>query len=450
MPIEVKVPELGENIHSADVVSVLVKVGDTVASEQALIEVESDKASLEIPSPSAGVVQELRVKAGQKLKIGQVILVLSDSTAGGNTTPAAPAQGQAQTEPATLSAPETAPTGTPRAASTPTPPGRSAAAAMPTSASSPGAGPVPALPIEAGEPVPASPSTRRLARELGVDVRRVEGSGPGGRIGIEDVKDYAKNVIVRRMGEPTSGHVGASPTLPDFTRWGAVRRESMTGIRKRTAHKMVESWINVPHVTQFDEADITELETYRKNKSRSLEKQGAKLTVTAAVVKITALALRRFEKFNASTDMDHDEIIYKDYVNIGVAVDTPRGLLVPVVKNADSKGLLEIAKEITDLAGRARDRKIQPDELQGGTLSVTNLGGLGTTHFTPIINFPDSAVLGVGRAKMQPVWQGEAFQPRLIMPLSISYDHRIIDGADAARFLRWIVEGLEHPLNVLL
>ena len=444
MAIEVKVPELGENIHSADVVSVLVKAGDTVAAEQALIEVESDKASLEIPSPSAGVVQELRVKAGQTLKIGQVILVLAEAGGAPALPDAKTAAPPAPEKPAPVATPDT---GARRSSAivAPGPPARNEPSASASQFAKPGV-----ESSESGDPVPAAPSTRRLARELGVDIRRVEGSGPGGRISFQDIKDYAKSVIVRRMGEPTSGHLGAGPTLPDFTQWGSVRRESMSGIRKRTAHKMVESWINVPHVTQFDEADITALEAYRKEKAKALEKQGGKLTVTAAVVKITALALRRFEKFNASTDMDHDEIIYKDYVNIGVAVDTPRGLLVPVVKNADIKGLLEIAREIGDLAGRARDRKIQPDELQGGTLSVTNLGGLGTTHFTPIINFPDSAVLGVGRAKMTPVWSGSEFRPRMIMPLSISYDHRIIDGADAARFLRWIVDGLEHPFNVLL
>ncbi len=440
MAVEVKVPELGENIHSADVVSVLVKPGDTVRAEQPLIEVESDKASVEVPSPSAGVVSEVRVKVGQKLKIGQVIVVLAEGAEGQQPPAAEPTKASPASETATAAGPAASP-----AAPAPTaPPAPAGARAQP--------GPVSRAQAEqdSGEPVPASPSTRRLARELGVNIRRVSGSGPGGRISMQDVKDYTKSVVQRRMGEPTSGHVGESPQLPDFTQWGAVRREPMSSLRKRTADKMVQSWINVPHVTQFDEADITDLEEYRREKSKVFEKQGAKLTVTAAVVKITALALRRFEKFNASTDMDHDEIIYKDYVNVGVAVDTPRGLLVPVVKNADQKGLLQIAREISDLASRARERKVQPDELQGGTLSVTNLGGLGTTYFTPIINFPDSAVLGVGRAKQQPVWRGSSFEPRLIMPLSISYDHRIIDGADAARFLRWIVDGLEQPLNILL
>ncbi|MCB1326769.1 MAG: 2-oxo acid dehydrogenase subunit E2 [Leptospiraceae bacterium] len=447
MATEVRVPELGENIETADVTAVLVEKGDQVQADQPLIEVESDKASLEIPAPAAGTVEEIRIKAGQKIRVGQVILTLggADAAASKSTEEKAeskePEKAPAQKEKASESA-GPAKASTERASK----PADTSEGAFPTGRA-PGPASVSATPAETGMPAPASPSVRRLARELGVDINRVQGHGPGGRISMQDVKDHVKGLVQRRGGAAVAG---AQPELPDFERFGKTRREPMSGVRRKIADKMSLSWTSIPHVTQFDESDITELEAFRKQKGKLAEKAGGKLTVTAILLKVLAQALRRFPNFNASLDMDHDEIVFKEYVNIGVAVDTDHGLLVPVIRNVDQKGVIEISVELDGIAGRARERKIKPDELQGSNISLTNLGGLGTTYFTPIINWPDVAVLGVGRAKIQAVHRNGAFEPRLMLPLSISYDHRIIDGADAARFLRWIAEVLEQPLHMLL
>lgn len=276
-------------------------------------------------------------------------------------------------------------------------------------------------------------------------------SASSGEVGILGGTFGQGDVVERRIGATPSASTTGLPSLPDFEQFGPVRREHMKGIRRRTAEKMVQAWSNIPHVTQFDEADVTALETYRRGKAGKLvERAGGKLTVTAMLIKVTAMALTKFPQFNSSVDIEHDEIIYKNYVHIGVAVDTDRGLLVPVIRDADKRGVTDISVALTELGERARARKTKPDELQGGTFSVTNLGGLGTTHFTPIINWPEVAVLGVGRAKERAVMVDGQWQPRLILPLSISYDHRIIDGADAARFLRWICEVLENPINLLM
>jgi pyruvate dehydrogenase E2 component (dihydrolipoamide acetyltransferase) len=295
--------------------------------------------------------------------------------------------------------------------------------------------------------VPAAPSVRALARQLGVPIQQVRGSGPGGRISRDDVKAHVKRLLDRPGGVATAT---AGATLPDFSRWGKVRREPMNAVRRATASGMARAWTNVPHVTQFDHADITQLESMRRGFNQRPEAQGRKLTVTAVVVKLVASALRRYPEFNASIDPAADSVVFKEYVSVGIAVDTERGLLVPVVRDADHKSLVQVVEEITDLAERARSKKIQPDELQGATFTVTNLGGLGTTHFSPIVNWPEVAILGVGRAETRPLWTEGEFQPRLILPLSLSYDHRLIDGANAARFLRWIAEALEHPLLLLL
>lgn len=445
---EVKIPELGENIETAEVTSILVKPGDAVKLEQALLEVESDKASVEVPAPFAGVVKEIRVKAGQKIKVGQVIVTIDDEASAGAPPPPSGATPAADAFAAQSSGAAASPPPAPiTAPSKPTPapaPATPSAAGAPTNSA---AGPRPG---ELGNPAAAAPSVRRLARELGVDINRVPGSGPGGRISRTDVKQYVKSVVERRIAGP-SGVGGIAPAeLPDFTQWGPVRREAMSGVRRKTSDKMVQSWTTIPHVTQFDEADVTALEDYRKRKAKDFEKRGVKLTVTAALLKTLALALRKFPKFNASVDLNTDEIIFKEYVHIGVAVDTDRGLLVPVIRDADKKGILDLSRELNDLAERARNRKTKPDELQGSNISLTNLGGLGTTFFTPIINWPDVAVLGVGRAKTQAIWADGGFVPRMILPLSISYDHRVIDGADAARFLRWICEALEEPIQLSL
>ncbi len=451
MAEEVKVPELGENIDKAEVAQVLVAKGDSVTAEQPLIEVESDKASVEIPAPFAGTVADIRVKTGQTIKIGQVILTLDKEGEGraAKSEDSDDSDSAAEQEPAQAGKKESK-SEAPQPEKSPEERAKEAAQKYDVSdrvgkVSKP----------DLGDPAPAAPSVRRFARELGVDVQRLkdQGSGPGGRITFDDIKGFVKNVVQRRDGGGgVSGPAPAAMELPDFEQYGNVRREHMSGIRRKIGEKMSMSWTTIPHVTQFDEADITALEEFRKAKAKIAEKRGAKLTVTAILLKVLAEALKRFPQFNASLDLRNDEIIYKEYIHIGVAVDTDRGLLVPVLRDVDTKSVIDLALELNDVAGRARDRKTKPDELQGGNISLTNLGGLGTTHFTPIINWPDVAVLGVGRAKIQPVYSKESgeFEPRQIMPLSISYDHRIIDGADAARFLRWICEVLEQPLTMLL
>ncbi len=294
--------------------------------------------------------------------------------------------------------------------------------------------------------MPAAPSVRRLAREIGVNISEVEGTGPGGRISDDDVKAAAKSRLERGDG----AGAGTQAPLPDFSQWGEIHREKMSRVRQITAESTAAGWSSIPHVTQFDKADVTGLEEFRQQYKKAAEKQGVKLTVTALLVKVLGFALDHFPRFNASLDMNAGEIIYKDFINIGVAVDTDRGLLVPVVKNVESKSILEIAGELGDLAKRARSKKISPDEMKGGSFIVSNLGGIGGTQFTPLIYPPQVAILGVSRASTEPVWQDGEFVPRQILPLSLSYDHRIIDGADGARFLRWICSVLEHPLSAFI
>ena len=419
---EIQLPELSESIQSADVVKVLVDVGDTVAVDQSLFELETEKAMFELPSPVAGKVVEILAHAGQRVNVGQVVLKVDAAEAKPGKAPDAVTAAPAS------------------------PPAHSAgaqAAQQPTSVPPP---PAQVSPTEADgfqPPVPAAPSVRRLARELGVDVQRVRGTGPRGRISADDVKTFAKGVV-------TGGPAVASRALPDFSRWGAVRRESMSKVRRITAENMAFAWATVPQVTQFDKADITDLEAFRLRYGKRVEASGGKLTVTAILLKVVASALRRFPQFNASVDIPAGELVFKDYVNVGVAVDTDRGLLVPVVHNAEGKGITRLASELAGLAEKARTKRLAPDEMEGGSFTISNLGGIGGTGFSPIVYWPQVAILGVSRSEMQPVWKDGAFQPRLILPLSLSYDHRVIDGADAARFLRWVCEALEEPLVLAL
>ena len=296
------------------------------------------------------------------------------------------------------------------------------------------------------DPVPAAPHTRRLARELGVDIHTVPGSGPGGRISEEDVKAYAKSLIATAA---TGAGLGAThlrqPKLPDFARFGKIERVSMRGVRRKTAEHMWEAWTTIPHVTQQDKADITELEQLRTKFGPKAAQAGGKLTVTAIALKVCASALKIFPQFNASIDMETEEIVYKQYINIGVAVDTDRGLLVPVIRDVDKKNIVELAAELTQLSKKAREKKLQPADMEGGTFTITNLGGIGGTGFSPIVNHPEVAILGLSRSSIEPVWVNDKFEPRQVLPLSLSYDHRLIDGADAARFLRWIAEAFEQP-----
>jgi pyruvate dehydrogenase E2 component (dihydrolipoamide acetyltransferase) len=297
--------------------------------------------------------------------------------------------------------------------------------------------------------IPAAPSVRALARELGVDLHRVSGSGPGGRLTRDDVKAHAKQLIQSGSGAPAAGP-GPAPALPDFSTHGEVEIVPLDPVRRRTAQAMATSWAAVPHVTQHDRADVTQLEALRRKLNTRPETREEPLTLTAVLVKIAAAALRRFPRFNASIDVAGDRVVLKKYVHVGVAVDTERGLLVPVIREVDRLGLLEVSRSLRDLAERARARRVRPEELRGATFTVSNLGGLGTTYFTPIVHWPEVAILGVGRAEILAVHEDGQFQPRRILPLSLSYDHRLIDGADAARFLRWIAEALEQPLLLLL
>jgi len=432
---EIKVPSIGEGIESVDIVEVLVEPGQKIEVEEPLIEVESDKAAAEIPSPAAGVVDKILVQAGDTATVGQVFMTLTvgnDETATADEVEAA--------EDASAPEPE-APAPVAESAKSATPP----AAAKPPPVSRPAA----PLPSQSdGKSVPASPAVRRFAREIGIDVSQVPGSDRAGRISIEDVKAFSRSV--NAGGQTTPSAAPATRALPDFAKLGSVHSEQMSGIRKATATHMSYCWSTIPHVTQFDEADITELEPQRKRFGKSVEAAGAKLTVTAIAIKVLAAALKKFPQFNVSIDMANQSIVYKDYFNIGVAVDTDRGLLVPVIRDVDGKSIVDLAIELGQVAERARDRKLGADDMQGGCMTVTNLGGIGGIGFTPIVNWPEVAILGIARGSMQQVWRNNSFAPRLILPLSLSYDHRVIDGADGARFLRWIAEALENPFVISL
>jgi pyruvate dehydrogenase E2 component (dihydrolipoamide acetyltransferase) len=416
MATEFRLPELGENVESGDVLKVLVAVGDTLAQDQPVLELETDKATIEVPSPLAGTVKAVHVKEGEKLKVGGLILTIEQGAAALAETKAPRAEEMSAKAKEPVVAVEE----------------KAAAAAPPT-------------PREAA---PASPSVRRLARELGVDINDVAGSGPGGRISEEDVKAYVRATLTRPEGP---GPTMAAPVvpLPDFTRWGEVERKPMRAVRRKTAEHLSYAWSTIPHVTHSDKADITELEQLRKRHESNAEAGGTKLTVTAIVVKLVAAALQTFPQFASSIDMAREELIYKKYCHIGVAVDTDRGLLVPVLRDADKKNIWEISSELAQLAEKARSRKIALEEMEGGVFTISNLGGIGGTHFSPIVNSPEVAVLGIARARLEPVFIHGTFQPRLMLPLSLSYDHRVIDGADAARFLRWVAEALEQPSPLL-
>jgi len=444
---ELKLPELGEGVESAEVASVLVSVGDVIERDQAVIEVETEKASLEVPASVAGRVAELLVGTGDTVSVGQVILKIEAQGEAAASEPEPEKAGRAEAEPKRK----------PEEKST-----KAGRQHRDTAGTDESAGPEPAdrgagkdvidFPRKEerrtiGATAPAAPSVRALARELGIDALDVRGSGPGGRLTRDDVKAHAKSII-RRAGSAPGG--AAALELPDFAKWGEIERKPLTSVRRRTAEAMATAWSQVPHVTQFDRSDVTQLEALRRKFNQRPESAERKLTMTAVVIKIAALALRQFPKFNASLDLAGDAIVFKQYVHVGCAVETERGLLVPVVRDANRKSLLDIAVELADLAERARSRKIQPDELRGGTFTVTNLGGLGTTYFSPIVNWPEVAILGVGRAEQRAVYEDGTLGPRTILPLSVSYDHRLIDGADAARFLRWIADALEQPLLLLL
>ena len=441
MAQEIRVPEVSDGVTEGTVISLAVAVGDQVEADQTLLEMETDKAVVAIPSPFDGTITEIRVAEGDTVAVGAVIM--SGEPGGG--TVAAPASA-----PAPAKEPEAVPDEKPVADPEP------AQAPAPVSVPAPAAD-VDLTSVREGEQVaPAAPSVRRLARELGVDIYQVQGTGPGGRISEDDVRVFVRDTMQRITGGGPAPLVSAEfpglhaqRPLPDFTKWGGVTQEPLSKVRSITADAMSYAWSTVPMVTQYDKADIFELENFRKEFNRKADPD-RKLTMTAILIKICAAALRAFPQFNSSLDLAHKELILKDYVHIGVAVDTPSGLLVPVIRDADRKGIETLAIELNETAAKTRERRISPADLEGGSFTISNLGGIGGTAFTPIVYAPQVAILGVSRAEMEPVWDGENFHPRLVMPLSLTYDHRVIDGADGARFLRWICQAIEKPINLVM
>jgi pyruvate dehydrogenase E2 component (dihydrolipoamide acetyltransferase) len=418
--IEVKVPDIGD-FKDIPIIEVLVKAGDRVAAEDPLIALESDKATMEVPAPQGGTVKEIKVKVGDKVSEGTLVLVLE---AAGAAQPAAPAAAAAApAAPAPAAAPAATPPPAPRPAAT---------TASPTATLEP-------IDEEKAILAHAGPSVRRFARELGVDLSKVTGSGPKNRILQEDVQAYVKTQLTQPRG--TSGGLGFNlPPLAqvDFTKFGAVQIQPLSRIKKLSGANLHRNWISIPHVTQHEEADITELEAFRKSQAEEAKKEGIRITLIGFLMKAVVVTLKHYPNFNASLSTDGENLILKQYFNIGVAVDTPLGLVVPVLRDADKKGLIELARELGAVSARMRDGKINPADLQGGCFSISSLGGLGGSFFTPIINAPEVAILGVGKSVLKPVWDGTAFAPRLMLPLSLSYDHRVIDGAQGARFIAFL------------
>ena len=417
--LEVTVPDIGD-FKNIPIVEILVKPGDSVNAEDPLIALESDKATMEVPAPRAGTVKEIKVKVGDKVSQGTLVLTL-DSAAQSAAAP--PSRQAPAAPPATVAVP-------------PPPPPAATPQSAPPAAGSPTAS---LEPIDEAKMklVHAGPSVRRFARELGADLGRVTGSGPKGRILKEDVQAYVKTELARPRGGGSGFSVLAMPQI-DFAKFGPVQLQALSRIKKLSGANLHRNWVTIPHVTQQDEADITELEAFRKSQSDAAKKEGIRFTLLAFLMKAAVVALKQFPNFNASLSPDGENLILKQYFHIGVAVDTPRGLVVPVIRDAEKKGLLELAKELGAISSRMRDGKINPADLQGGCFSISSLGGLGGTYFTPIINAPEVAILGVSKSVIRPVWDGKEFAPRLMLPLSLSYDHRVIDGAQGARFIAYL------------
>ena len=515
MTTTIKLPELGENVDSGELTKILVAAGETISKDQALLELETDKATIEVPSPVSGVVKELHVQEGQKIKVGDALFTVDENGAGAKqketSQKAQPQKQETQKEraqepqilparaqstnaaaaPAKNPAPETKQQARAEVKADPKPERKAESqppkdeaqksqAKPPVRAEAPAESEredasaeadssdtereAPAEPereetvipfrAEVAEPArrpshlaPASPAIRRLARELGIDINKVVGTGPEGRIDEEDVKNYAREIISRAPAARSGGEAFAP--LPDFAKWGQIERKPMSNVRRATAEHLALAWHNVPQVTQFDSADVTDLEHLRSRFSERQDADAAKITVTAIALKIAAAALRKFPQFAASIDMSRREVIYKHYCNIGVAVDTPYGLIVPVIRDADQKSIPQLAKELGEHSEKAREKKLSLEEMAGGVFTITNLGGIGGTGFSPIVNYPEVAILGISRLTVEPRHIEGSFQPRKILPLSLSYDHRLIDGADAARFLRWVAEALEQPALLL-
>jgi pyruvate dehydrogenase E2 component (dihydrolipoamide acetyltransferase) len=431
---EIKLPEIADNVVSGFLSRILVKVGDVIEKDQSIIEIETDKAATDIPTPVGGKITDIKVNTGDEVRVGQTILVL-EVAVDSSVIPA-----QAGTVSLTTNASAGTPSPVPNADQSVVIPAQAGTPSLITNAS---AG-TPSLTENAppGHLVPASPSVRRFARDLGVDISRVKGTGKGGRISDDDVKAHAKMVIQ----SPRISDSAAYTEVPDFSKWGPVEMQPMSRIRIITAESTVNSWQTIPQVVQFGKADITEIEKFRLAGKAEVERAGGKLTMTAILLKLSAMALKQFPKFNASVDMKNKQVIYKNFINIGIAVDTEQGLLVPVVQDVDRKSLTQLSVELSGIAERARNRKLTSEEMQGGNFTISNLGGIGGTSFTPIVYPNQVAILGVSKSAFEPVFRDGAFVPRNMLPLSLSYDHRLIDGADGARFLVWICKVLEQPL----
>jgi len=430
MKKEVKIPDIAENVETGLIASVLVSEGDKVSKDQPLVEIETDKATTDIPSDYEGVVDEIKVSQGDEVKVNEVIMIIDvqDSSEGDEEDDQKEEQEEKEEKEEKEKGVEESEEEEEKTEKKKEKSSKEDKQKKEESEEQ-----------DLGD-VPAPPSVRRFAREQEVDISEVKGTGPGGRITKDDVENYAN----QSEQKPKK-----TQQLPDFEKWGSVSKEKMSNIRKITATSLSEAWQTVPHVTQFDEADITNLENFRKQNQEKIEKKGGKLTVTSLLLKIVGLALQKFPQFNASIDFDNKEVIYKHYFNVGIAVDTEQGLLVPVVRDVNKKSLADLSAELSELASKARNKKIAVEEMQGGNFTISNLGGIGGTGFTPIVYSPQVAILGVSRSKYQQVYINDKFEKRLIIPLSLSYDHRLIDGADGARFLRWICDVIEDPYAIL-
>jgi pyruvate dehydrogenase E2 component (dihydrolipoamide acetyltransferase) len=438
--VEVKVPNIGD-FDSVEIVEVLVAVGDKIAEEDSLITVESDKAMMEIPSSHAGTVKEIKVNVGDSIAEGGVVVVIEASTA------AAVKEEEPKPTPA-------APSETPAIAKEETP--------APVAAAKPA--PAPAIKAE-NKPSPtaninpvsfknayASPAVRKFARELGADLSKVSGSGRSARIVKEDVKAFVKKVMTSGGASVNSGSALGVEPMPeiDFSKFGEIEVKPLSKINKLTGKFLHRNWVTIPHITQFDEADITSLEIFRKQSNKDYEKEGVKFTMLSFIMKAVAAGLKKYPRFNSSLEPSGENLIMKSYFNIGVAVDTPDGLVVPVIRDVDTKSLVDISKELREISIKARDKKLKPSDMQGGCMSISSLGGIGGTKFTPIVNAPEVAILGVSKAEMKPIWNGSDFEPKLMCPLSLSYDHRVIDGADGARFITYVGHLLADARRLLL
>ena len=441
-PLDFLLPDLGEEIEEADVLQVHVAVGDEVVLEQPILEIETEKATLDLPSSVAGLITAIHVRVGDTIRPGDLIITVNTIHAAAHAATAAPAPAAAPPQPP-LAQP---------AAPRPAPPAAAPAPAAATDGAT--ARPIAAPPLLAGEPdqrpVFASPSVRRFAREIGVAIHAVSGSGPGGRISEDDVKRHARSRAAAAPPAETARHEPAP--LPDFAEFGPIERVPLTRLRRTIKRNMAAAWHEIPHVTLQHSADITDLEQLRRRYRGRTEQAGGKLTVTAIMLKIVASALRSHPHVNSSLDAERDELILKRFVHLGVAVDTPRGLVVPVIRDVDRKNIIQLAVELTDVSARARSADLGLEDFRGSSFTVTNLGGMGTGYFTPVIHHPNTAILGIGRAERRPAWdeEQELWLSRVVMPLSFTFDHRVLDGADGARFMTWIADAIRQPLVLAL